>query len=92
MQAKIFAESEETQELYTLIASSDSINVEEVEETLIRTGQYNALLKIYMKLGRREKLLEIWSKYASFCFAHKFLNFNIDWWMANGQMTTFETL
>ncbi|KIJ36750.1 hypothetical protein M422DRAFT_178931 [Sphaerobolus stellatus SS14] len=62
VQAKIFAETEETQELYSLIDSQEHIIVDEVEETLIRNGQYNALLRLHAKRSNKEKLLEIWSK------------------------------
>ena len=60
---KLMAESEDTQELYSLLESSEDIVVEEVEETLIRTGQYNALLKLYQKRNDVGKLLDIMSKY-----------------------------
>ena len=63
---KLLAEREETQELYSLLDSSEDIVIEEVEETLIRTGQYNALVKICQKRNEVGKLLDIWSKYGAF--------------------------
>lgn len=61
---KLFAESGDTQELHTLLESSEDIVIDEVEETLIRTRQYEALVKIYRKRKDVTKLLELWSKYA----------------------------
>ncbi|KAF8499515.1 hypothetical protein JB92DRAFT_3099258 [Gautieria morchelliformis] len=59
---KLLAESEDTQELYSLLDSSEDIVVEEVEETLVRTGQYHALVKIYRKRNETGKLLNVLSK------------------------------
>ncbi|GJJ14976.1 hypothetical protein Clacol_009246 [Clathrus columnatus] len=65
IQAKLFAEKEETQELYALVDSAEEdIVLSEVEDTFIRTGQYNALLKLCQKRGDHDKVLEIWSKVA----------------------------
>jgi vacuolar protein sorting-associated protein 3 len=61
---KLLAESEDTQELYSLLDSSEDIVVEEVEETLIRTGQYHALVKIYRKRNEVGRLLNVLSKSA----------------------------
>ncbi|KAF8591308.1 hypothetical protein K439DRAFT_1402474 [Ramaria rubella] len=59
---KLLAESEDTQELYALLESSEDIIIEEVEETLIRTGQYNALFNLHQKANNKDKLLEILSR------------------------------
>ena len=59
---KLLAESQDTEALHSLIESSEDIVVDEIEETLIDTRQYNALVKICRKRSDEGKLLEIWSK------------------------------
>ena len=59
---KILAESEETEELYTLINGPNDVLLSEVEQPLTKNGQYNALCKLYAKANEDEKLLEAWSK------------------------------
>lgn len=50
--------------MYALVDSADEdIILSEVEDTLIRMGQYNALLKLCQKRGDHAKVLNIWSKY-----------------------------
>lgn len=60
---KILAESEDTADLYSLIDGPSEIVLTEVEETLAKNGQYNALCKLYARAGDEDKLLEAWSKY-----------------------------
>ncbi|KAH8108778.1 hypothetical protein DFH11DRAFT_1710480 [Phellopilus nigrolimitatus] len=62
--AKILAEAEKTAELYTLVEEPNDIVISEVEEPFEKSGQYNALCKLYMKSGNEGKLLEAWSKLA----------------------------
>lgn len=46
-------------------SADEDIVLFEVEDTLIRMGQYNALLKLCQKRGDHAKVLNIWSKYVS---------------------------
>ncbi|KAF7294878.1 hypothetical protein MIND_01025700 [Mycena indigotica] len=62
--AKIYAQSEKTKELYTLIQEPHSIVLSEVESVFKANGQYNALCMLYQQLGDEERLLQVWSKLA----------------------------
>lgn len=64
---KIFAESEKTAELYTIVDEPNDIVISEVEDCLEKNGQYNALCKLYTKCGDEEKLLMSLSKYLFYC-------------------------
>ncbi|KAG6916344.1 hypothetical protein DXG01_007235 [Tephrocybe rancida] len=59
---KLYAELEKTQELYDLLLEPHVILVSEVESSLRRNGQYNALCMLYRQSGDHTKLLEVWSK------------------------------
>lgn len=59
---KIFAESEKTADLNTLIDESSDIILSDVESTLVSSGLYSALCKLYQKRGDEGRLLEAWSK------------------------------
>lgn len=59
---KVLARAEKTSRLYILIDEPNNIVVDEVEPSLQKYGQYNALCKIYAQRGEHEKLLEVWSK------------------------------
>lgn len=63
--AKLFCEDEKTGDLYTLIREPNHIVLPELEPTLIRTGQYNALCIMYKERGDDVKLLDTWSKCVS---------------------------
>lgn len=63
---KLYAESQETQELYMLIQEPNQVVLLEVEPVLKSTGQYNALCMLYKQQGEDLKLLELWAKYGSF--------------------------
>lgn len=63
--AKLFCEDEKTRDLYTLIREPNHIVLSELEPTLIRTGQYNALCILFKERGEDIKLLDAWSKYVS---------------------------
>lgn len=61
--AKLFCEEEKTTDLYSLLREPNHIVLPELEPTLIRTGQYNALCSLYKDRGDDNKLLDAWSKY-----------------------------
>ncbi|TDL25106.1 hypothetical protein BD410DRAFT_819897 [Rickenella mellea] len=61
---KILAESEETAELYTLLDGAHDVVLQEVEQPLVKNGQYNALCKLYVARGDEGKLLEAWQQLA----------------------------
>jgi len=65
---KLFAQSEKTSDLYTLLNEAHNVVLQEVEPALQKYGQYNALCTLYKQLGEDEKLLNAWSKYESFLF------------------------
>ncbi|KAF7983156.1 hypothetical protein HWV62_23376 [Athelia sp. TMB] len=60
--AKLFCEEEKTTDLYSLLREPNHIVLPELEPTLIRTGQYNALCSLYKDRGDDNKLLDAWSK------------------------------
>lgn len=64
--AKLYAMSEKTPALYTLLSSpSSTIIVSELEDVLQRTGQYNALVMLHRLHGdgdQREKILGVLAK------------------------------
>lgn len=62
--AKLFAQDEKTTDLYALLDNgSHEIDVMEVKETFIRSGQYNALLQLFRLRALHDELLEGCSKY-----------------------------
>ncbi|KAF7323021.1 hypothetical protein HMN09_00081900 [Mycena chlorophos] len=62
--AKLYAQSEKTNDLYTLIQEPHAIALSEVEDVFKKNGQYNALCMLYQQVGDEEKLLDVWSKLA----------------------------
>lgn len=60
---KLLAKTEKTAELYTLLGEDNAVELSEVEETMRRGGQYNALCMLYRQHKEDIKLLETWSKY-----------------------------
>ena len=93
--AKVLAESDDTEEMYTLVDGTNDVVIEEVEATFEKNGQYNALCKLYEKAGKEDKLLEAWSKYVTrplalqSCPAHPCGC--IDWSTVYGLTRIFET-
>ncbi|KAK1226203.1 hypothetical protein PQX77_010785 [Marasmius sp. AFHP31] len=61
---KLFAQSEKTSDLYTLLNEAHNVVLQEVESVLQKCGQYNALCTLYKQLGEDERLLNAWSKVA----------------------------
>ncbi|KAL0068079.1 hypothetical protein AAF712_004739 [Marasmius tenuissimus] len=61
---KLFAQSEKTSDLYTLLNEAHNVVLQEVELVLQNCGQYNALCTLYKQLGEDERLLNAWSKVA----------------------------
>jgi len=59
---KLYARSEKTKELLTLLQEPHDVSVSEVEHILQATGQYNALCLLYRQRGDDVKLLESWAK------------------------------
>lgn len=63
---KLFSEFEKTQELYSLLSESQhQVLLDEVEDALVRGGQYNALFMLYRQRGDTEKLLDGLAKYVT---------------------------
>jgi len=62
---KLYAESQKTQELYTLIQEPNQVVLLEVEPVLKSRGQYKALCMLYEQQGEDLKLLELWAGYGS---------------------------
>jgi hypothetical protein len=60
--ATLFAQSGQTQDLYTLLQEPNDIISSEVETVLRETGRYNALCMLYKQRGDDADLLEVWSK------------------------------
>jgi Vacuolar sorting protein 39 domain 1 len=91
---KLLAESEDTQELHSLLDSSENIVIEEVEETLIRTRHYTALVKMYQKRNNAIKLLDLWSKYAIRVPGWRIIidTLSLGSWTVNGRTTKLKTL
>ncbi|KAJ3492453.1 hypothetical protein NLJ89_g11233 [Agrocybe chaxingu] len=60
--AKLYAEFEKTKELYALLQEPNDVSIPEVEPTLQKEGQYNALCMLYKQKGEDLKLLDTWAK------------------------------
>lgn len=63
MYAKLLARGENVTALYAIIEKSDDIMLEEVESEFLAQEKYNALCKLYERVGTVEKQLDLWSKY-----------------------------
>lgn len=66
--AKLHAQSEQTQSLYSLIRTSPYLVLSELEPVLKTTGQYKALCTLYGNRGEDGKMLEVWAKCVSVLF------------------------
>lgn len=60
--AKLFAQTEKTQDLYQLLQEPNHVVSGEIESVFRETGQYNALSILYRQAKNDEGLLDVWSK------------------------------
>jgi vacuolar protein sorting-associated protein 3 len=58
----IYAKTQKTRKLHTLLTEPNDVILGEVEATLIATQQFFALCKLYERTNQDEKLLETWAK------------------------------